>query len=260
VFKCKGCGKLDGYWATLQPSRNAKGTPKIKQYTPKAVSLYALEGDSPVYSAQKAKEIAREFKKMEKDPKRQCKQQFRLLVCQKQYRMREKGITPKNIERATKEVHHFINLKGPFTEKQLESMLSAAVTLVQDDLIRIGNCNNPKVTERQMENIFDVDRKTMRKWKKTIRENREHPGLFVYGHLGMVESEERKAEIPKDLVGVRKLDNPKKDICDFCGQIKPLIWRLELDGALWNDICQESYEMLKRYSSEGKWKIPNFLV
>jgi transcription elongation factor Elf1 len=257
VFKCKGCGKLDGYWVTLQPTDTADGSINTKKYKPKPVSLYKLEGNLPVYSEERAKEIARAIKKIEKNPKKQCEKKFKLLVHEKLYLMQQKGITSKNIERATTEASHFINRKGPFTKKQLESLLTAAILLAQDDLIRIGNFKSAKVTERQMENIFDVDRKTMRKWKKTLRENHDPLRLIVYAHIGMDESADRKAEIPQDLRAVRKLENPKKGKCDFCEQNKLLVWQLEYTGALWNKICQESYERLKGYSLKEEWKIQN---
>ena len=143
-----------------------------------------------------------------------------------------------------------------FTKKQLESLLSAAIALTQDDLIRISNFRT-KITERQMENIFDVDRKTMRKWKKILRENHSPQQLIVYAHLGLEEFANRKTEIPKDLQAVRKIENPQKGKCDFCEQNKLLVWQLEYSFGLWNKICQDSYERLKGYSLEEEWKIEN---
>jgi len=100
----------------------------------------------------------------------------------------------------------------------------------------------------------------MRKWKKTLRRNQRPLKLFVYAHLGIAKSADWKAEIPKDLKAVRKFENPQKGVCEFCERKETLVWQLEYEGALWNKICQESYERLKHYALEENWKIPNLKV
>jgi len=250
VFKCKGCGKLDGYVVTPQPIL------KIS-YEPKAVSLDKLEGNLPVYSEERAREIARAIKKAEKDPKKLCQKQFKKLVNKKQYVLQQNGVGSKIMEKAILEASVFINLKGPFTDKQLESLLSAAITLIQEDLTRMGNSEVTTVTERQMEKIFDVDRKTMRKWKKVLRENCSPQQLIVYAHLGIEESADWKVEIPKDLQAIRKIENPKEGKCDFCETNKLLVLQLEYRAARWNKICIESYERLKQLALKENWNIPN---
>ena len=147
--------------------------------------------------------------------------------------------------------------KGNFTNKQLETIFSAAIALAQDDLIRMGKFNGKKITERQMEKIFNVDRKTTRKWKKTLKENRKPLRLLVYAHKGEEKEAEWEAEIPKDLKSIKKLENPQKGKCDFCEQTKLLVWQIDYVDGLWNRICQDNYERLKGYSLEEEWKIEN---
>ena len=114
VFKCKGCGKLDGYWVALQPSRTADGKPMIKIYYPKAVSLDKIEGNSPVYSAERAKEIAKAIRKKENDPKEKSKKQFNMLIREKRQELKEIGIDSESIQSAIWEVTFFIS-KGSTT-------------------------------------------------------------------------------------------------------------------------------------------------
>lgn len=96
VFKCKGCKKLDGYRVALKPINPSDeplgDQPHDRIYKPKAVSLDKLEGNMPVYSAERAKEIAKAIEKMEKNPKKQCEKQLKQLIREKQYQMQKMGL------------------------------------------------------------------------------------------------------------------------------------------------------------------------
>lgn len=108
-----------------------------------------------------------------------------------------------------------------------------------------------------MAEIFEVDRKTSRKWKKILKENHVQLRLIVYAYQGKEETADYEVEIQKDLKSLEKLENPQKGKCGFCEQTKLLVWQLEFADGLWNRICQDSYERLKRYSLQEDWKIKN---
>jgi excinuclease UvrABC ATPase subunit len=253
VYKCKGCEKIDGRW---ELSRAANEDLNDGDYSLKAVAIAEKEG-TPIYSASKAKELAKALHKREKDPKEKCRKQFKALIYKKNLTMQYHSIDSESINRATWELTYFIKSKGPFTNKQLESLFSAAVILAQDDLLRMGKLKGNKITERQMEEIFNVDRKTTRKWKKTLKENRKPLRLIVYAHKGEEKEADWEAEIPKDLKSIKKLENPQKGKCDFCEETKLLVWQLEYVDGLWSRICQDNYERLKGHSLEEEWKIEN---
>lgn len=82
------------------------------------------------------------------------------------------GVASKTIEEADYMANYFITRKGPFTDKQLECLLSAAVILAQDKLLLTNNLAC-RVSERKISEIFSADRVTTRKWKKMLMENRE---------------------------------------------------------------------------------------
>jgi len=79
-------------------------------------------------------------------------------------------VDPATIDLATWRVRSYLDLEGPLSEKQLQCLFSAEIALVQDELINEGKFKGNKVTERAMQEIFDVDRKTVRKWKAALKQ------------------------------------------------------------------------------------------
>jgi predicted RNA-binding Zn-ribbon protein involved in translation (DUF1610 family) len=172
VYKCKGCGKLDGLLEVgiLDDSEEYFSD---DLYSHKSVAIAEKEG-RPLYSASKAKEVAKALRAKEKDPEEKCKKELAELIREKRQKMRQIGVESQTIERAIREISFFIEREegeGLLTKKQLESLFSGAATLAQEDLLRMVKFKGKRITERQMEEIFNTDRKTTRKWKKALKKN-----------------------------------------------------------------------------------------
>jgi hypothetical protein len=176
VYKCKRCGKLDGYRIALEPPDGIGPAPRQHSIDPqkkqKPVSLYKLEGYKPVYSAEDAERMSKLLKNAENDPKEKSKKKLELIIFKIHKKMERYGIAQETISRARWKVSCFIEREGPFTEKQLQSQFSAAISLAQDDLIKNGGFYRKKITQRQMKEIFKVDRKTIRKWKNKLSDTK----------------------------------------------------------------------------------------
>ena len=256
VYKCKGCEKLDGRWEVDQAGDSDEYF-KDGLYGHKSVAIAEKEG-SPIYPASKAKELAKALRATEKDPEEKRKKELAELIHEKRQKMQQIGVESQTIERAIREMSFFVEReegKGFLTKKQLESLFSGAVTLAQEDLVRMGKFKGKRITERQMEEIFNTDRKTTRKWKKVLKENRKPFKFKIWARQSEDQIEDSKAEIPTEIKSFAKLEKPHKEYCDFCGQIKLLTRRINYANSSWSDICEDSYETLKTWSLEHEWKI-----
>ena len=168
VFKCSACGKLDGY--RILPDTFAIGDEANEEgFNRKVVEIAKTEGSS-IYSGSASKKIVKALKEKEKDPKEICRKLFQRIAKEKSGKLLELGADPATIDLATWRVRSYVDLKGPFSEKQLSCLFSAEIALVQDELINGGKFTGKKVTERVMQEIFDVDRKTVRKWKVVLKQ------------------------------------------------------------------------------------------
>jgi DNA-directed RNA polymerase subunit RPC12/RpoP len=176
VYKCKRCGTLYGYRVALEPPDGIGPAPRQHSLKPKKkqkpVSLYKLEGYKPVYSAEDAERLAKLLKNAENDPKEKNKRKLELIIFKIHRKMERYGIAQETISRARWKVSCFIEREGPFTEKQLQSQFSAAISLAQDDLIKNGGFYGKRITQRQMKEIFNVDRKTIRKWRNKLSDTK----------------------------------------------------------------------------------------
>jgi len=84
--------------------------------------------------------------------------------------MNASGISTETINSARRKVICYLEGK-PVTHRQLTSLLVAAVyETSHEELIGVGGFKRvgEKVSERQLEKIFEVTRKTMRKWRKRL--------------------------------------------------------------------------------------------
>jgi len=100
-----------------------------------------------------------------------CQKHFQRIAKEKSHKMLGVGVGPLTIDAATWIVKIYVNLNGPFTEKQLGYLFSAAISLAQDELIKEGKFKGKKITERELAEIFSADRKTIRKWKTVLKQS-----------------------------------------------------------------------------------------
>jgi hypothetical protein len=263
VYKCKRCGKLDGYRVALKPPDGTEPLPRQhstkRQKKPKPVSLYKLEGDEPVYSAEEAKKLVKILKNAEKDPREKCKRKLDNLISNLRQKMQQKGIEYETINRAKWKLQNFIDLKGPFTEKQLRSQFSAVVSLKQDELIRMGKFNGKRVTQRQIKEIFNVDRKTTRKWKNIFTEHNKHIKLGILTRVNG-NHEHAIVEFPTEVKSIIPIKPPHEDTCDFCQKTQLLSRRINFNKGSWSDICEKTYESLMRQSVEHEWELEKRVI
>jgi hypothetical protein len=166
VYKCKRCGKLDGYSIALGPPDGIGPAPRQHSTNPqkkqKPVSLYKLEGYKPVYSAEDAERLAKLLKKAENDPKEKCKRLLRQWVKQKVGVIEKMGVPSQTIEIARRKVEFFIDKNGRQTNKRLVSIFLTSIYIVHNKE------SSQKITERTIQKSFGIDRKTLRKWKRTL--------------------------------------------------------------------------------------------
>ena len=97
---------------------------------------------------------------------------FQLIAKEKSSKMLGIGVEPLTIDSAIWNVDNYIKHSSPLTEKQLEYLFSAAIALAQDKLIKTKKFEGKKITERKLEEIFNADRKTIRKWKTILKQPR----------------------------------------------------------------------------------------
>jgi len=242
VFRCKKCGKLDGY-----------KFPDFLEYDPTfgrghdslSVKIAKQEGKF-IHTASKYREFAEALRKKENFPVEKCKKQLLFIIQEKKQKMKVAGVSYVTIGRAKSEAQSFIERKGPLTNKKLKSLFPAALLLVQSfDLIRFGKTSGKKVTERQLETMFNVTRKTIRRWKKTLKNNSSLCGsirLEVLIRRMEGQPQNKLVEIPEEIESVTRLEKPRKDKCDFCQTVKLLSWRFRYSDGSWSDICDNSYK------------------
>ena len=168
VFKCLACGKLDGY--RILPCTFDLGEEVNEEgFNRKAVATAKIEGSS-IYSGSGSKKIVKALKEKEKDPEEICRRLFQRIAKEKTPKLLGLGVDPATIDVATWRVRIYVDDNGALSEKQLQCLFSAEIALLQDELISEGTFKGKKVTERAMEKIFDVDRKTVRKWKAVLKQ------------------------------------------------------------------------------------------
>jgi len=155
VFKCKKCGKLDGYEFSDFPEFDCgfEGT-----YDSFSIKIANQEGKY-VHPASKCREFEKALRKRENDPIEKCKKHLDYLIYSQRYKLLNLGISREIIDVAICKTKNFINLNGTQSDKKLNCLFPAALLVVSEN----------KLTERQLEKIFPVTRKTIRKWKEILK-------------------------------------------------------------------------------------------
>ena len=166
IYKCEKCENLEGFTYTLQEEYYHDYD---EVYNPFSVKIAEQEG-SLIHSASKCKEFAKRLKKKERSPIEKCKKRLNLLIREKQPMLKSIGVGFETIAIARRNAQSFVESEGPYTEKQLKSIFSAEICLAQELLIRQRKILKKEITERQLKNIFEIDRKTIRKWKRNLKE------------------------------------------------------------------------------------------
>jgi transcription initiation factor TFIIIB Brf1 subunit/transcription initiation factor TFIIB len=260
VFKCKKCGTIDGYKINQEPDYFDSGNdePYDGSYSFKTIKTAEKEGTSKIFSAAKYQEMGKALKKKEKDTKIKCNNQLYKLLKEKTEQLEKLGIRKDLIASAFRRTQSYIEKKGVLTEKQLTLLFCGSLIGVEDAQLRRREINKCNATERNLAELFNVDRKSIRKWKWLLKKEVRPPkweiwlhqenGLFEFGFI----------EIPKDIQVALKLEKPYKSICCFCGRNSELIWRIKYTNGCWSDICLSSYEMFKKtyWEYEGAITLP----
>jgi Zn ribbon nucleic-acid-binding protein len=254
VFKCKNCGKLDGYkYAYGQSDGDCGLDYDDRSYSPLQIEIAEQEG-KPIFPD--SRKIAKTLQKMQNSPYEKCKERLELLINEKNQIMKPMGITEKTVTEAKQQAMSFMARQKSCTEKQLTSLFSAAIMVAQEKLLRCSEIPKKETTERQLKRVFSIDRKTIRKWKRTLEENLRNVKLGV--SVRQNEGSQRRfvvVELPTEIASVIKLNTPYKDKCDFCEETKLLTWRISYTNQSWSDICTSSHGRLEDMSFEKDWKI-----
>ncbi len=247
IFKCKKCGKLNGY-----------NFPELMygfEHTHDSLSIKIAKNEGAfIHPASKYREFEKELRKREKDLVEKCKKQLDYLIYSVLPELSAAGIDPEVINRAKRKVQFFIKwVGGPQTNKKLRSLFPAVLLNIP------GN----KFTERQLEKIFGVTRKTIRNWKEILQKEtqKERPPLKLGVRALNTEGQLRRivVEIPKELESIIRLEKPFKDKCHFCEQIELLSWRIQYVNGSWSNVCEKSYEHLTFFALYYDWKIEEYL-
>jgi Zn ribbon nucleic-acid-binding protein len=165
VLKCQQCGKLEGY--KIINIYDTTHQVYDKQHSGLTVKIAENEG-KPILSTQVNRKIAAALKKSVNSPKGKCQMWLTTMIKQMSKTLERIKIDALILSRATNQARREIQRNGPLTEKQLQILYPAALLEAQETLLILGEVASKAATERQLEKIFNVDRKTLRKWKKRL--------------------------------------------------------------------------------------------
>jgi transcription initiation factor TFIIIB Brf1 subunit/transcription initiation factor TFIIB len=258
AFKCKKCGTVDAYRIIDDYYDDSNDEPYDGNYSFKEIKKAEKEGTLNIFSAAKYKELAKALKQKEKAPIEQSKKQLYQIAKRVTEPLKKLGIAQSTITNAFSDAQSFIEIKGVITEKQLVSLVAASILMAEDIQIRRRDIPKSFATERNISEIFNVDRKTIRKWKTMLEQKMRPPkwGVWLYRENGSLQS--GVIEIPQDIQGVVKLEKPYKSSCCFLGKQDYLIWRIKYVNGSWSDICQSIYESFKKtyWEYKGSLNLP----
>jgi hypothetical protein len=168
VFRCKKCGRFDGYKYNLEDDDWGYGFDLSDEMYPRKTMKIAEKEGKPITSASAIKKIIKKINKKKKDPKLKCREQLNGLIKEKSKPLKSARVDPNIMETASQLAHYLIRTKGAYTAKQLKILYSAAILAAQEKLMRNGSITKKTTSERQLSEIFKVDRKTLRKWKRRL--------------------------------------------------------------------------------------------
>ncbi len=135
-----------------------------------------------------------------------------LLIQDKLRDLNAAGISFETIRSTRWRVNYFLEKEGPATNKQLRSIFAAALYLEQQsEQTRYGKTMGKKVGERRLKEIFNVTRKTIRKWKKILQDSLFSRNLSskVFIHATEGSKESTIVEIPDEVESPLVIEKPR---------------------------------------------------
>ena len=154
VYKCKACGKLDGY--LLLPITFSS-----------EIGIYdnTFDGKSLAQAKAEGKLVYSNYSSKKKPtPTNYLNDQ----INEKKELLTKMGVEIETINFAMEKAINHLTHKQSYTDKQLKHIFPAALILAQNSLSGLGKFKGSKLNERQLEEIFETNRKTTRKWKEIL--------------------------------------------------------------------------------------------
>ena len=250
IYKCEKCGKLSGCTVIGLSDFDCGFDGAPNSFSAKI----AKDEGSYIHPASKYREWEKELRKKENDPVKKCKKQLDYLIHAQQFKLYDLEISREIINAAMYKAKNFIDRNGPQTNKKINCLLPAALLSI----------TGKKPTERQLEQIFRVTRKTIRKWKEILQKEpkteRPHLKLGIRAHIAEGKSRHIVVEIPKEIKSITRLEKPFEDKCHFCEKIEQLTWRILYVNGSWSNVCERSYKLLNDFATEYGWKLEQYLL
>lgn len=256
VLKCTQCGKPIGYCFSYSGVYDY-GDVSNSMYDPLTIRIAEQEGNY-VISASRARELARTFRRKEKAyaPIRKCKKRLDFLIYEKKDQMKEAGISPETISEVCLKIQRFIEENGPVTERKLNTLLATALSLIQKlDQIYYKKYLGKRLADSQLEEIFGVTRKTIRKWRKILQDCSPFSMKIRWDLLThRIDQMQKSAtiKIPEDVESLIRLAKPRKNECDHCRKTKLLSNYLQLIDGSWSNLCEKCANSLMQFLTESQ--------
>jgi hypothetical protein len=256
VMKCEKCSKIAGYTKPNFQDDYSIAEVDDGYYGSFEVKLARKEG-KPVISAARHKELAKELEKKQNSPEQKCLNYVSELFENKTEILLKVRILPNTLNRALGTVRSFIREEGVLTENQTTTLAAASIPFFEEIQFKRREISKCYATERVIAEIFNVDRKTIRKWKKTLKDHRPSPTVwssFTYFKNGS--SSYANAELPTEVESVTKLTKPSILKDDY--EVERLVWRVKYKDGSWTDLSDGEYKYFKGnyWESGGKLELP----
>jgi len=255
VFKCKKCGTIDGYSVKDDYYYDYGGYDfdyDDGSYSFKSIDIAQKEGTNAL-STGNCKKIAKAIKKREKDPKEQNKKQLLQLKKQKTVALEKIGITERVISDSAFLAQMYISKNGAVTQNQLIILFAASIRVSEEMLFRRKDILTCNTTERNISEIFGIDRNTLRKWTSLLEREKSNDKIRVRVYRPDGQLESAVIKIPEDIVEVVKLEPSYVGRCCFAlGCTDRLCWRIKYRNNTWSDIRLSAYENFKKDYWENK--------
>jgi hypothetical protein len=254
-FRCSQCKSWAGY-EFFDYSSDDSWDPFLESFDTLSEKIAEQEGRY-VLSATKMRKIEQELRKEERKKKTDLvekrKRQLRTLVRIKTPELEMLGISPDAITASREKVHSLLKDGASITNKQLHNVFPAALYFTYE--LEPNLFTKRRITERQLENIFNTTRKTIRRWKKLFQEREASSKKEEQRQIRTIafrwEGEEAKfrfVDLPEEVKALTQNTENKYVECDFCQNIsKQPCWRLDFNDRSWSFICKSCREGLSEY-------------